>query len=139
MADEPDTAELVTLYESVNWTAYTDDPDSLAAAVAASTFVVTARDDTGLLVGLARALSDDVSVFYLQDLLVHPDHQRQGIGRGLLDICLERFANVRQRVLLTDDEEHQHRLYRAAGYHNVADITSVPVNAFVSFKGVDLG
>ncbi len=135
--DIPSVDELVDLYNSVNWTAYTAEPESLAAAVAASTFVITARID-GRLIALARALSDDVSIFYLQDLLVRPGNQGNGIGRQLLDQCLERFAHVRQRVLLTDDEPHQHRLYRAAGYHDVATVTSVPIHAFVSIKDVDL-
>ena len=138
---EPDGAvtvdELVALYDSVGWSTYTAEPASLAKAVDGSTFVVTARID-GRLAGLARGLSDDVSIFYLQDVLVHPDHQRNGIARALLDICLDRFSHVRQRVLLTDNEERQHRLYRAAGYHDVASLKNVPLHAFVSFKDVDL-
>jgi hypothetical protein len=33
------------------------------------------------------------------------------LRHDLLQACLDRFAHVRQRVLLTDDEAHQHRLY----------------------------
>jgi len=136
-SDQPEVGELVELYDSVGWSAYTEDPPALAAAIAGSTFVVTARDG-GLLVGLARGLSDDVSIFYLQDLLVRPSHQRRGIGRQLLDSCLHRYGHVRQRVLLTDDEDHQHRLYRAAGFEDVASLRNVPVHAFVSYRDVEL-
>lgn len=132
-ADTFTTDELISLYDSVGWSAYTRDPQSLAEAVANSTHVVSARFQ-GALVGLARCVSDDVSIVYLQDVLVHPDHQRQGIGRALLDRCLERFAHVRQKVLLTDDHPHQHRLYRAAGFTDVNDHVA-PLQAFVRFDG----
>jgi GNAT superfamily N-acetyltransferase len=133
----PEPGELARLYESVGWTAYTDDLDALSRAVANSTFVVTARVD-GQLVGLARAISDDVSVVYVQDVLVDPTSQRQGVGRQLLERCLDRFSHVRQRVLLTDDEPHQHRLYRSVGLHDVAELRNPALHAFVDIDGADL-
>jgi|SRR6478672_10140635 len=94
-------AEAVSLYDAVGWTAYTRDPEALVEAIAQSHLVVTARGD-GRLVGLARTISDGVTICYLQDLLVHPDHQRGGIGRALLDRVLREYAGVRQFVLMTD-------------------------------------
>jgi GNAT superfamily N-acetyltransferase len=112
--------ELASLYESVGWTAYTRDVDGLAQAVRNSTWVVTAWEDDGL-IGLARGLSDDVSIFYLQDILVRPDWQGRGVGRALLDASLERFAHVRQVVLLTDDQGQQHAFYRSAGLRQAGE------------------
>ena len=106
-------------------------PDALVRAVEASSFVVVARHD-GELIGLARGLSDDVSVFYLQDLLVRPDWQRRGVGKALLLECLERFGHVRSKVLLTDDEERQRRFYEAVGYR---DSGSLGLRAFVDPSG----
>lgn len=135
---EPITVdEVVALFDSVGWTAYTSDPPRLLAAIERSTYWVTARDDHNL-VGIARGLSDDFSIFYLQDVIVHPDSQQHGIGRTLLERCLTRFEHVRQRVLLTDDEERQHRLYRAAGYRDVATLDNYRLHAFVNIRGVDL-
>jgi hypothetical protein len=59
--DRPVRDELLSLYGSVGWTAYTSDPEQLDAAVAGSSYVVTARAG-GELVGLARAVSDDASI-----------------------------------------------------------------------------
>lgn len=125
--------ELLALYDAVEWGAYTRAPDTLVAAVANSSIVVTARDEDGALIGLARGLSDDASVFYLQDVLVHPDHQRRGIGRRLLTVCLERYGHVRQKVLLTDDDEAQRRFYESLGYVRTTDITEARLNAYVRF------
>jgi GNAT superfamily N-acetyltransferase len=90
--------DLAALYESVGWEAYTRSPDALVEAIGNSSIVVTARDEHGELIGLARGLSDDASIVYLQDILVRPDHQRTGVGRRLLTICLERYRHVRQKV-----------------------------------------
>lgn len=113
--ERPSGAELLTLYEAVGWTAYTRDPERLAAAIAGSHQVMTARDDTGRLVGLVRTISDGASICYLQDILVHPDVQRAGVGRSLIAAVLEQSADLRQFVLLTDDDQTQRAFYSAAG------------------------
>lgn len=133
--DLPSQPELVTLYESVGWTAYTARPAHLMQAVENSSFVVTARVGTEL-VGLLRAISDDVAIVYVQDVLVAPHQQGQGVGRDLLKRCFERFAHVRQRVLLTDDEERQHRLYRSVGMRDVALLGQPKLHAFVAMPGL---
>ncbi len=126
----PQADELVSLYASVGWTGYTKDPTGLVTAVANSTFVVAARERQDL-VGLARVLSDDHTVMYLQDVLVRPDRQGGGIGRELVGRCLERFSHCRQKVLLTDDEDRQHRLYRSLGFEEIADVERL--HGFVRF------
>jgi len=127
----PTRDELVELYGSVGWTAYTRDPVALHNAISNSTYVAVMRDGDEL-IGIVRGLSDDVSVFYLQDIIVHPDFQGQGHGRELLEHIVERFAHVRQKVLITDDEERQHRLYRSVGYEDVTEIEKL--HAFVRFE-----
>ena len=97
---------VLSLYAAVGWTAYTKDPDTLVAAIEGSTAIFTATDD-GALVGLARVISDGATICYLQDLLVHPASQRQGIGTALVAAALAAFPAVRQKVLLTDDEPEQ--------------------------------
>lgn len=130
------SVDLVDLYSAVGWLIYATDPEGLARAVDNSTYVVTARDDDAQLVGLARCVSDDVSIMYLQDVLVHPDHQRQGVGTELVVACLRRFGHVRQKVLLTDDDESQLQFYRALGYRSLDDLDGPRLNCFVQIKGV---
>jgi GNAT superfamily N-acetyltransferase len=127
-----DVDELVRLYDAVGWTAYTKTPDTLEAAIAGSSFVVVARRG-GRLMGLARAVSDDATVCYLQDVLVHPEEQRSGIGRALVQAVLDRYRHVRQKVLLTDDEEGQRRFYEALGYTEARDFRDGSLRAFVRF------
>lgn len=128
-------AALVALYDAVGWTAYTRDPDALARAIAASTYVVTLWEGDAL-VALARCLSDDVAICYVQDILVHPDHQRRGLGRRLVQRCMERFAHVRMTVLLTDDSEQQLSFYTALGFANPRDLPFA-LNAFVRMRPLE--
>ena len=130
-------AELLSLYESVGWTVYTANPENLERAVQNSSFVLAARSNNQL-VGLARVLSDDVSIMYLQDILVSPMYQRNGVGRELLERCLERFAHVRQKVLLTDNRPEQKAFYGALGFHNTGELERIELNAFVRYEGIEL-
>ena len=127
--------ELRELYASVGWSAYTQDVAALVRAIRNSTYVVSARSD-GRLIGLARVMSDDVSICYVQDILVRPDYQHQGIGTRLLSACLERFSHARQKVLITDDEEAQHRFYRSMGFTDLTMLSEVDLHAFVQIVGV---
>lgn len=87
----PEATELVDLYTSVGWARYVERPEMLVRAVGGSAYVVVARQGDQL-VGLARCVSDEVSIAYVQDILVRPDYQRQGIGRRLSSPDSIRFA-----------------------------------------------
>lgn len=124
--------EVVRLYESVGWTAYTRDPENLMRSVAGSHRVVTARRD-GRLVGLARSISDGATIVYLQDVLVHPAEQGQGVGRGLMDALFDSYAHVRQHVLLTDTDPGQRAFYERLGFTEAHD-HSPQLRAFVRMR-----
>ena len=128
---------VLELYSALNWVMYTRDPDSLFRAILNSTYVVTIREGDRL-TGLARCISDDVAINYLQDILVLPDNQRKGIGRKLLENCLERFKHVRTHVILTDNEERQRAFYESLGYKNTQDLKKTCLNCYVKMQGVEL-
>ncbi len=128
----PDRDQLMQLYGILGWTAYTDHPEKLEKAVQSSSYVATAWSD-GKLIGLARTLSDETTIMYLQDILVVPVYQRSGIGRKLLEMCLKRYEHVRQRVLLTDDRPQQKAFYESLGFTNTKDFKQVKLNCFVRF------
>ena len=129
--------QLLSLYNSVGWKNYTDEPGKLREAVRNSTFVVSCWDGYKL-VGLARGMSDDVSIFYLQDILVNPDYQGKGIGSKLLKHCLENHKDVRQKVLITDDDDRLFRFYESLGFKNLKKLKRHNINAFLQFSYVDL-
>jgi len=133
-----DREALCDLYTAVGWSIYTADPDRLSAAIEGSSFVVVALDEDRL-IGLARAISDDATVAYIQDILVQPSHQGQGLGRRLVQAILDRYSHVRQKILLTDDRPEQLQFYASLGFANTRELTRTPLNAFVIIEGADLG
>ena len=135
---EINLVSLLDLYNSVNWLNYTNDENrgKLQDAIRNSSFVVSAWSESNKLIGLARCISDDVSICYLQDILINPNFQRQGIGRKLLSNCLDRFKHVRTKLLLTDDEEKQRLFYESFGYMNTKDIKKFTLNTFVIMEGI---
>jgi ribosomal protein S18 acetylase RimI-like enzyme len=126
-------AEVIALYESVAWSAYTKEPEVLVQAIRGSTFVVTCRGSAGELVGLARALSDDATICYVQDILVNPSFRRSGAGRAMVEAIQARYSHVRQTVLITDDEPEQRAFYQALGFTEGSDFSPEPLRMFAKF------
>lgn len=107
--------EIVNLYESVGWTNYLERVDTLREAYANSLCVLGAYDSENL-VGILRAVGDGKTIVFIQDILVLPEYQRQGIGSKLLQAVMERYRDVYQMELLTDDTEKTKAFYRSAGF-----------------------
>ena len=111
----PTMPEVLALYKSVGWSMYTRDSARLERALTHSSTVLSAYEGKQL-VGLIRAVGDGETILFIQDLLVLPEYQRRGIGKQLIEALLARFPEVRQRVLLTDDDPKTRSFYKAAGF-----------------------
>lgn len=134
----PNTEELVELYDAVGWGAYTRTPERLVPMLAGSRYLYVARENTGegtgRPIGLARAVGDGQSIAYVQDLLVHPQAQGQGIGSALLRRMLADFDRdgIRQRLITTDAADaHVIELYRRFGFTPVQDNGCVTLAKYV--------
>ncbi|KAA3653154.1 MAG: GNAT family N-acetyltransferase [Proteobacteria bacterium] len=92
--------EVLALYRANKWSA-ADKPAALLAALRGSHSLVTARCGQRL-VGLGNAISDGHLVVYFPHLLVHPEFQRQGIGRQMMAVLLKRYAGFHQQMLTAD-------------------------------------
>lgn len=127
---KPSREAILGLYEAVGWTEYLKNPQESYLGVDNSTRVVTAAYGNQM-VGMARVLSDRYTIMYLQDILVHPDHRRKGVGAELFRRVTEPYAMVRQKVLMTDTEPEQRAFYEAQGYTEVRDLPGEPTRVFV--------
>lgn len=106
--------EVLPLYAAVGWTNYTDRPEMLRQAFEHSLLMLGAYEGDRL-VGLLRAVGDGFSVVFIQDLLVLPDCQRRGIGTKLLRALMERYPDVYQLELFTDDTPKTVAFYQSLG------------------------
>ena len=111
---EPCAQDILRLYASVGWTAYTAQPDTLLRGFERSLLTLAAWEADELL-GLVRAVGDGETIVLIQDLLVFPEHQRKGVGTALMQEMLRRFQHVRQVELLTDNSPQTIAFYRSLG------------------------
>lgn len=111
-------SQLVELYNRVGWVKYTKDIASMSEILPGTTYYIAAWNEQNL-VGLIRTISDNVSIAYVQDILVSPDMQRCGIGKKLIQKTLQNFGHIRQIVLITDDTEKTKGFYESIGLHRL--------------------
>ncbi|WP_225046721.1 GNAT family N-acetyltransferase [Lacticaseibacillus kribbianus] len=105
--------EIKALYGATGMDQYLSDPAETARGIANST-LLTARDGDKL-VGLVRGVSDMHTVVFIQDLLVLPEYQHQGIGRELLGQFDDYFKQVARIVVVTNSPALQ-AFYESAGF-----------------------
>ena len=118
---EYNEAEILGLYASMGWTAYTDDPAALRNGFANSLLTLAAYEEAAL-AGLIRVVGDGHTIVFVQDILVRPQFQRRGIGSALLQAVLNRYAGVRQIELLTDDTPETAAFYRSMGFRELTEL-----------------
>lgn len=107
--------QILSLYRSVGWTEYTKDPSKLFRALKNSLEILTIWNNNEL-IGLIRVIGDEESILYIQDLLIRPDYQNQGLGSILLQKMCDRYQNVRQKVLITDNTDKTNSFYEKNGF-----------------------
>lgn len=116
--------KLMDLYNSVGWTAYTKDLNVMKKLLPGALSYTSAWDGDRL-VGLIRTVGDGCSILYIQDLLVHPDYQRQGIGQTLVTQTVAAAENIRQSFLSTDNTEKTVQFYRSVGFVTMEETGAV--------------
>ena len=93
--------EILPLYTSVGWTAYTDDPAALERGFRHSLLVLAAWED-GELAGLIRAVGDGATIVFIQDIL----------GFKVFDLRVDRVIGHIRDVLTSNPA---HDMYEIAG------------------------
>lgn len=104
--------EVIELYRANKWSS-ADKPEQLLPALRNSHTLVTARV-SGLLVGIANAISDGHLVVFYPHMLVHPEYQRQGIGKRMAVAMSSIYGNFHQQMLTADGEAIE--FYKSVGF-----------------------
>ena len=107
------------LYQAVGWTNYTHQPEMLEQALSHSLVIYLALDGDAV-VGLIRLVGDGSSSVFVQDLIVLPSYQRQGIGSALMKEALEDYKEVYQVQLATEQTEKNVGFYRSMGFETLS-------------------
>lgn len=111
--------DVLHLYQAVGWTNYTHQPEMLEQALSHSLVIYLALDGDAV-VGLIRLVGDGFSSVFVQDLIVLPSYQRQGIGSSLMKEALEDFKEAYQVQLATEQTEKNVGFYRSMGFETLS-------------------
>lgn len=111
--------DVLHLYQAVGWTNYTNQLQMLAQALTHSLAIYLARDGEKI-VGLVRLIGDGFSSVFVQDLIVLPTYQRQGIGSTLMKQALADYKDAYQVQLATDESEKTLGFYRSLGFETLS-------------------
>ena len=111
--------DVLHLYQAVGWTNYTNQPQMLAQALSHSLATYLARDGEKI-VGLVRLVGDGFSSVFVQDLIVLPTYQRQGIGSTLMKQALSDYKDTYQIQLATEESEKTLGFYRSLGFETLS-------------------
>ena len=111
--------DVLHLYQAVGWTNYTNQPQMLAQALTHSLAIYLARDGEKI-VGLVRLIGDGFSSVFVQDLIVLPSYQRQGIGSTLMKQALSDYKDTYQIQLATEESEKTLGFYRSLGFETLS-------------------
>ena len=111
--------DVLHLYQAVGWTNYTNQPQMLEQALSHSLATYLARDGEEI-VGLVRLVGDGFSSVFVQDLIVLPTYQRQGIGSDLMKEALGDYKDAYQVQLVTEETEKNLGFYRSLGFETLS-------------------
>jgi GNAT superfamily N-acetyltransferase len=89
----PSAEDYNRLRTLVGW--HVCDPGTVEKSLPESQYFLCAVD-RGRTVGMARIVGDGALIFYIQDVIVRPDYQRQGIGTRLMDRIM---AHIRGKAV----------------------------------------
>ena len=110
--------DVLHLYQAVGWTNYTNQPQMLEQSLSHSLATYLARDGEKI-VGLVRLVGDGFSSVFVQDLIVLPSYQRQGIGSNLMKEALADYKDAYQIQLATEQTEKNLVFYRSLGFETL--------------------
>jgi aralkylamine N-acetyltransferase len=113
--------QIVQLYRMQGWWQAGDgeSPHYIPRLIAGShCFAVAVKEEE--IVGMGRAISDGISDAYIQDVAVRDDFRKQGIGRRILQLLLDRLHADGLHWIGLIAEPGSDNLYRRAGFREMS-------------------
>jgi len=83
--------DIIVLYRGAAWWSEEKDDEGLVGRIVKGSHCFLAVLDHTRIIGMGRAISDRANDAYLQDVTVHLDYQRRGVGSRLVNCLIERL------------------------------------------------
>ena len=103
------------LRKAVGW--YDIPENIIQQALSKSDFIISAKTNN-LIIGMARLITDGVQAL-IMDVIVHPDYQGKGIGKGLMERIMQYLENTyTQMVVNLTTHDSNVGFYEKLGFNN---------------------
>jgi ribosomal protein S18 acetylase RimI-like enzyme len=100
-------------------------PEELASAHIASNAWVVAKNESGQVLGSARAISDGSKRAWIYDVIVHESLRRTGLGDRLMRLLLD-HPKLRRTRLISLGTRDAAEFYSRLGFKKMSDIPKRP-------------
>jgi len=88
----PTANEYNELRKLAEWPTFGE--DQVQQALSKSLFSIVVHDENGLILGMGRILGDNTIYLHVQDVIVRPEFQGQGIGKLIMNELLTYIQEV---------------------------------------------
>ncbi|MCX5883107.1 MAG: GNAT family N-acetyltransferase [Deltaproteobacteria bacterium] len=110
------------LYRLAGWWSESGDTlERLARIISGSHCFVAAVQETGVILGMGRAISDRASDAYIQDIMVRPEARRQAIASCIMKAIVERLERDGMTWIGLIAKQGTQPFYRGLGFSEIAD------------------
>lgn len=110
------------LYFLAGWWSETGDTlEKIVRIISGSHCFVAAVQETGVLLGMGRAISDRASDAYIQDITVRPEVRRQAIASSIMKNIVERLERDGMTWIGLIAKDGTQPFYRGLGFSEISD------------------
>lgn len=118
---EEEIERIIDLYRHAGWWEDVTDSASLVSGIISGSHCFLAGRQKGVIVAMGRAISDQASDAYIQDVTVDPALRGRGIGSQVVALLARRLEADGIGWIGLIAEKNTHLFYRPLGFTPMAD------------------
>ncbi|MGC9362481.1 MAG: GNAT family N-acetyltransferase [Candidatus Syntrophosphaera sp.] len=122
---DADPKAILALYRHAGWWQTDENPQYLETVkkIVSDTYCFVIALHGGKIIGMGRAISDGASDAYIQDVAVHSDFRRRGIGRAIIGKLVEHLRENRIQWIGLISEPGYEKFYESLGFGKMEGYT----------------
>lgn len=113
--------DVLKLYKEVGWIEYIKHSNDFWEGVQQSLYVLGLYNQNKL-IGFCRVVGDGKTVILIQDLIIEEYYRYSGYGSLMLTEVYTHFKNVRQKIVVCDNEPRLVDFYRKNGFKTIQEL-----------------
>jgi spermidine synthase len=115
--------QIIGLYKMGGWWGENGDDTDLVNRIVKGSHCFLITTESKQIVGMGRALSDGASDAYIQDVIVHNQFRKQGIGTKITEMLMTDLEASGLKWIGLIAESGSHPFYTQMGFHKMPDAT----------------